>query len=81
MSEYHSHNTPSQVACEWVRANEARWRPWLPVVCPPGWAADASLTACEPCRAGFYCRGGLAGAAVCPADSYCEVSLTWSSPM
>ncbi len=31
-------------ACEWVRGAEARWRAWIPPVCPPGSAADSALT-------------------------------------
>eukprot|EP00291_Cryptomonas_curvata_P000921 CAMPEP_0172189810 /NCGR_PEP_ID=MMETSP1050-20130122/22745_1 /TAXON_ID=233186 /ORGANISM="Cryptomonas curvata, Strain CCAP979/52" /LENGTH=335 /DNA_ID=CAMNT_0012864575 /DNA_START=354 /DNA_END=1357 /DNA_ORIENTATION=- len=33
------------VACEWVRANRARWAAWIPATCPPGAAPGASLAA------------------------------------
>jgi hypothetical protein len=60
-----------QVACDWVRASRVRWAAWLPAICPPGFAADATLTACFACPPGYHCRGGPDPGQPCPRGSFC----------
>ena len=54
-----------RIACDWVQAQEARWREWIPVLCPSG-SQSASLVTCAPCVAGIYCPGGFSEPAPCP---------------
>lgn len=58
-----------RAACEWVQANAARWRLWVPLVCAPG-QYPSPTGACEPCPAGAFCSGDGAPAP-CPAGAYC----------
>ena len=68
---YSATSVEFRVACDWVLAQESRWRPWIPVRCAPGDAADATLTECAPCAPGTYCPGGLVDAVPCPPGHYC----------
>ena len=67
-------------ACEWVQAQQDRWRAWIPAVCPPGRMVDATFLLCSPCPAGSFCEGDAAPAVVCPVGFYCPDNSSAPTP-
>ena len=68
-----------RLACDWVLAQEARWRDWLPVACPAG-SYSKALTACAACPAGSSCAGGFDLPAACPIGTYCPPNASAPLP-
>ena len=68
------------VACDWVRANPSRWRPWIPPTCPPGSSSTRTVDQCDMCPAGSYCPGQFADAVPCPRGAYCPAGAASPTP-
>jgi hypothetical protein len=63
-----------RAACEWVRANPARWGLWVPAVCAPG-QYPSPTRVCTLCPAGAFCAGS-GDPAPCPAGAYCPAGAS-----
>ena len=71
------------VACEYVKANEQRWRGWL-LQCPDGqvgrYDAELEQEVCIICSAGTYCPHGASFEAPCEPGHYCLAESTLPTP-
>ena len=59
------------IACDWVKTNQERWKAWIPPICRPGSAADEALAKCKDCIAGYFCGGGELEPQQCPPGYFC----------
>jgi len=84
------------IACEWVRANQALWRQWIPcslgegaterdcVSCPAStlsvWDEALQNRVCGSCPSGTYCEEGAPNERPCPVGHYCPANTSAPLP-
>lgn len=76
MARFGSGST-ADIACDWLRANNATWRTWLPdpTNCNPGFYYSAAATACQACQPGTITSlFGRRSCKVCGAGTF-SISL------
>jgi len=75
---------PEDIACEWLRNNEATWRAWIPELnkCGPGEGWSEAAGDCVMCEAGTFSFQGPDKQVCmpCRAGTYCTDGATRESP-